>query len=73
MTPAQTPRSIASLMTSAALRDEPARPHRSTITLGLYAKVVLRRDGEAERLQALVGGEFRQDLGRRARSGPPSR
>jgi hypothetical protein len=29
-----------------------------TTTLGFYAKVALRGDGEAERLKALVGGEF---------------
>jgi hypothetical protein len=36
----------------------------ATITLGFYAKVMLRCDGEAERLKALVGDEFRQDIGR---------
>jgi hypothetical protein len=35
-----------------------------TITLAFYAKAMLRRDGEEGRLKALVGGEFRQDLGR---------
>jgi integrase len=32
------------------------------VTLGIYAKVMDRRDGEPERLRALVEGEFRQRM-----------
>jgi integrase len=36
------------------------------VTLGIYAKVMDRRDGEPERLKALVEGVFRQPLDSKA-------
>jgi site-specific recombinase XerD len=39
-----------------------------SVTLSIYAKVMDRRDGEADRLRALVQGEFRQQIDSKALS-----
>jgi hypothetical protein len=41
------------------------------VTLGIYAKVMDRRDGEPERLKALVEGEFRQRIDSKATDKAP--
>jgi hypothetical protein len=46
-------------------------PRTQPKSTAFYAKVMLRRDGEAERLKALVGGEFRQDIGRESQIRAP--
>jgi hypothetical protein len=41
------------------------------VTLGIYAKVMDRRDGEPERLQTLIEGVFRQRIDSKTPDMPP--
>ena len=46
-------------------------PGKGCLTLAIYAKVMVRRDGEPERLRALVNGDELHPIGARSQEDRP--